>query len=80
MNNIEEIIKIIRDEASMTIEPDTEITSDTDLISDLHIDSLDMMLIIGDIEQKFDIVIDNTEIQNVRTVKDIANKISEMKS
>ena len=74
----ERIIEIIREEASMTLSPDAVINEDTDLISDLHIDSLDMMLIIGDIETEYDIKIDNAQLAGIRTVNQIKAKINEL--
>lgn len=74
----ERIIEIIREEASMTLSPDAVINEDTDLISGLHIDSLDMMLIIGDIEKEYGITIDNTQLVGIRTVSQIKAKIKEL--
>jgi acyl carrier protein len=74
----ERIIEIIREEASMTLSPDAVINEDTDLISDLHIDSIDMVMIIGDIENEYGITIDNAQITGIRTVRQIQAKIKEL--
>lgn len=76
----ERIIEIIREETSMTLPPDTVINGDTDLISELHIDSLDMVMIIGDIEREFNVTIDNTMISGIRNVDQIKAKILELQT
>ncbi|MBR6329364.1 MAG: acyl carrier protein [Lachnospiraceae bacterium] len=51
---------------------DGEITADSQLIADLGINSLELMEIITDIEEKNNLVISNEELKNVVTVGDIA--------
>jgi acyl carrier protein len=79
MNNIEKIIEIIKEELDSELDPAVEITSDMDLAADLHIDSLDKVLIVGDIEKEFGIVFSNDDLSNVRTIDDISEKIDEIK-
>ena len=79
MDNIKRIIEIIRDELGSELDPDIAITPDLDLAADLHVDSLDKVLIVGDIEKAFDIVFSNDDLSNVRTISDIVEKIDEMK-
>ena len=51
---------------------DGEITADSQLIADLGINSLELMEIITDIEEKNNLVISNEELKSVITVGDIA--------
>ena len=79
MDNIEKIIEIIKEELGSELDPDITITPDLDLGADLHVDSLDKVLIVGDIEKAFDIVFSNDDLSNVRTISDIVEKIDEIK-
>ena len=79
MDNIEKIIEIIKEELGSELDPDITITPDLDLSADLHVDSLDKVLIVGDIEKAFDIVFSNDDLSNVRTISDIVEKIDEIK-
>lgn len=80
MNNTEKIIEIIRREMGEFIDSDTEITAETNLIRDLHVDSLDLVAIVDTIEEEFDIKIKNDDMSNIRTVNDIDKKINELKA
>lgn len=81
MNNIEKITEIIRNvyEQDVANPVGIEIKPDMDLILDLNIDSLDMVLIISDIEEEFGISIENEDISGIRTIEDIEKKIMELK-
>ena len=63
---------IIADE--LTIDRDT-ITMDSHLVDDLKADSLDVVELIMDFEQEFDIEIPDEELPKVRTVGDIVRYI-----
>ncbi len=52
-----------------------KITLETRLREDLFVDSLDMSLIIGDLEDEFGITITNDEFANVVTVNDIVEML-----
>ncbi len=78
MNYTEKIIEIVRNELDVFITPDTEITADTNLMRDLHVDSLDLVVIIDSIEETFGIKINNDELGGIKTVRDIENKIKEL--
>lgn len=78
MNVREKIIEIIKREMETFIDADTEITPDMNLTSDLHIDSLDMVLIVDSIEEEFGIHIKTEDMSGIRTVNDIEKKIQEL--
>lgn len=68
MNRIEELTEIV-----MPYVPNLEllktVTLDTDFIRDLSINSADLVDIILDIEEKFDIIIDDEGMQKMLNVK-----------
>ena len=71
----EKIKEIIVDK--LNIDDDSFITLDTDLMEDLNADSLDAVEIIMDIEDEFDITVDEEDVENIRTIADIINYIEE---
>lgn len=71
----EEIRKIIIDHLS--IDDESIIKPDTDLVDDLNADSLDAVEIIMDIEDAFDITISDEDANSIRTIQDIINYIEE---
>ncbi|MDD3401102.1 MAG: acyl carrier protein [Eubacteriales bacterium] len=50
-----------------------EITMDSKLVDDLHADSLDIVELIMDLEQEFDVEIPDELLPQVQTVGDIVN-------
>lgn len=50
--------------------PADEITNDMRFIEDLGFSSLDFMTFLGDLEDTFDVEIDEDEIINIHTIKD----------
>ena len=55
-----------------------EITMETNLVEDLEADSLDLFQIINDIEDEFDVKIEN--IENIKTVGDVVKIVEESKN
>lgn len=45
------------------------LTEDTDFLKDLNINSANLVDIVLDVEEKFDVVIDNTDMEKMLTVK-----------
>lgn len=54
---------------------DIEISYETDLRNDLELDSLDNILLINEIEARFNINIDEKNIEDIKTVGDIIKKL-----
>ncbi|CAK7043306.1 MAG: Acyl carrier protein [Peptostreptococcus russellii] len=71
----EKIKEIIVDK--LNIDDDSFITLDTDLMEDLNADSLDAVEIIMDIEDEFDITVEEEDVEQIRTISDIINYIEE---
>ncbi len=75
MNYMEKIIEIIESELSEPLPEGKVISSEDDLFDDLHLSSLDLIVIINDIETEFDISVNVEDLENVRTVADIEKRI-----
>ena len=50
-----------------------KITRDSRLLEDLGADSANVMILVMDLEQAFDITVDDDVLQNIRTVGDIVD-------
>ena len=70
----EKIREIIAEQTGKDIE---EITMETNVKDDLDADSLDLFQIINDIEDEFDVKIENVE--DIKTVGDVVKLVEESK-
>jgi acyl carrier protein len=68
----EKIREIIADQLGKDVE---EITMETSVKEDLEADSLDLFQIINDIEDEFDVKIE--DIENIKTVGDVVKVVEE---
>ena len=68
----EKIREIIADQLGKDVE---EITMETSVKEDLEADSLDLFQIINDIEDEFDVKIENSE--DIKTVGDVVKIVEE---
>ena len=66
----EEIIKIIAEV------PEESINLKTNLIADLDLESLDLVTLVSEIENKYQLEIPDKEIKKIQTVEDIVNFLS----
>jgi len=64
-------------EEQMDISSNVEITMDTSFVEDLEADSLDVVELIMAIETEFDISVNDEDVENIKTVGDVVNYISE---
>lgn len=55
------------------------ITADTDIIKDLNADSLDIVELLMSIEQDLGVVVPDEDVQNFRTVGDVATYLENRK-
>lgn len=69
----EEIIKIIAEVAEV---PEESINLKTNLIADLDLESLDLVTLVSEIENKYQLEIPDKEIKKIQTVEDIVNFLS----
>lgn len=68
-----EIIKMI---ATIAEVPEKSLNKNTNLLSDLDLDSLDLVELISEIEEKYEIEIPDSEIKKIQTIDDIVNYLS----
>lgn len=56
---------------------DDKVTMEAEFIGDLNADSLDIVGVISDLEDKFSLTINDTDANNIRTVGDAVDLIAE---
>lgn len=71
----EKVKSIIVDK--LNIDDDSILSMDTNLIDDLNADSLDAFDIIVEIEEEFNITVDEDDVENIKTIGDIINYLEE---
>ena len=64
-------------EEQMDLGDDIEITMDTSFVEDLEADSLDVVELIIAIESEFNISVEDEDVENIKTVGDVVNYISD---
>ncbi len=67
-----EVIEII---SKVTEIPVKKINLDANLVKDLKLESLDLVSLVAEFEEKYNIVVDDKDIKNLQTVKDIVDYI-----
>lgn len=72
MEILERIKEIIAEQTGKEV---SEITSETNVMEDLDADSLDLFQIINDIEDEFDVKIENTD--EIKTVADVVKIVED---
>lgn len=68
-----EIVEVLKNYA----EGAPELTAKTELVADLGLDSLAVMEVVAEIEDKFELTIDDDELRAVTTVGDVSSAIEE---
>lgn len=74
MDVLERIKEIIAEQTGKEVD---EITPETSVMEDLEADSLDLFQIINDIEDEFDVKIENTD--EIKTVADVVKIVEDNK-
>ena len=73
---LETLKEIIADAMGNRLKIDaSDISEDTEFIADLHADSVDVATIICDIEDEFNIEIEDEQLEGISTVGDVASRI-----
>lgn len=72
------ILAALSEELATCTQGRIEIGEDTDLLSDLNLDSLQVMNLLLHIEDRFDISIPVSILAGVKTVKDLALQIEKL--
>ncbi len=72
----EEVFEVIKDYFINEFEvPEEKITLEAHLFTDLGLDSIDALDMIGMLESKTDIDVDEEELKKIRTVKDVVDYV-----
>ncbi|GJL75435.1 MAG: hypothetical protein NMNS02_15410 [Nitrosomonas sp.] len=79
-SNYDEIMRLLCDRLSNLTSSEVSITAETNLISELSIDSIKLLNLIMEIEDTFDISIPINALADVQTVHELASLISRIKS
>jgi len=79
-NSYDEIIELLCDRLNSLVNANVEITAETNLISELSIDSIKLLNLIMEIEDAFDISIPINALADVQTVHELASLIAKIKS
>lgn len=66
---------IIKKIAEVVEVPAKEISMDSNLVKDLDLESLDVVTLVAEFEREYDIYIDDKDIKNFQTVKDVVDYI-----
>ena len=72
----EQIVDIILEYVEV---PREEITPDTKFLADLKMNSLDIMTMVGEMEDVFEETIETEDLNNIWTVQDLCDYISNLK-
>lgn len=67
-----EIIEIIANIAEI---PAKKITLESNLITDLELGSLDLVTLVSEFEEKYNITVEDKDVKNLQTVQDIVDYI-----
>ncbi len=79
-SNYDEIMQLLCDRLNSLTNSEATVTPETNLISELSIDSIKLLNLIMEIEDTFDISIPINALADVQTVDELAGLISRIKS
>lgn len=79
-SNYDEIMRLLCDRLSALTNSELLITPDTNLISQLSIDSIKLLNLIMEIEDTFDVSIPINGLTDVQTVRQLADLVYKVKS
>lgn len=78
MPTYENIVQQIIEAIKAIVPPGLEINAQTDLISDLEFDSLKVMTLMEDIEDRFDISVPLNILPDIRSIEDLAVQLQRL--
>ncbi|AEJ00391.1 phosphopantetheine-binding protein [Nitrosomonas sp. Is79A3] len=79
-SNYDEIMKLLCDRLSSLTNSDAQIIPETNLISQLSIDSIKLLNLIMEIEDTFDVSIPINALTDIQTVRELADLVHKIKS
>ena len=77
MDYLETVIDLISKNLEV---PKEKLNADTDIINDLDADSLDLVEMVMNIEDEFDIGVDDDVLTNLHTIGDVAEELENLDS
>ena len=77
MDYLETVIDLISKNLEV---PKEKLNADTDIINDLDADSLDLVEMVMNIEDEFDLEIDDDVLTNLHTIGDVAEELENLDS
>jgi acyl carrier protein len=72
---VTELAEIVRSVAKL--DPDVAVTAESKLVDDLGIDSLDLVGIFLQVQDRFDVVVDEDDIPQLRSLGELAGYIGQ---
>ena len=78
MPTYEDIVPQVIDAIKKIVPQDVDIDENTDLISDLEFDSLKVMNLMEDVEDRFDISVPLNVLAEVRTINDLVIQLERL--
>jgi len=79
-SNYDEIMQLLCDRLSGLTNSDAQITPETNMISQLSIDSIKLLNLIMEIEDTFDVSIPINALTDIHTVRELADLVHKIKS
>lgn len=79
-SNYNEIMQLLCDSLASVTNSDTQITPETNLISQLSIDSIKLLNLIMEIEDTFDVSIPINALTDIHTVRELVDLVHKIKS
>lgn len=78
MNAYEEILTQLYELLKPSLKDGQKLEEDTDLVADLGLDSLRVMTLVEEVEDRLDMSIPLNVLANVRTIKDFALQLQQL--
>ena len=78
MPTYDQIVQQIIESIQTIVPQELKINEDTDLVSDLEFDSLKVMNLMEDVEDRFDISVPLNVLADIRTIKDLAIQLQRL--
>lgn len=72
----EELIEKVKNVIQVSTETDLEISEETALYEDMGLASIEVYVLLSDLEEAFNIAIPAAELRKVRTVRDLCQVVS----
>ena len=78
MPEYQQCVEQIRELLTEVVEADQKIEADTDLVEELGLESIDVMELIEQLEDRFDISFPLNDLASIRTLSDLARELEKL--